>query len=329
MTRHRFFLTIAALTLFVSPLMALENVSFLFAGGMEDLRQKERMEKEISHLLTEVNNAANEGRALFLSNISITPKARKALSNLWQTSMFRCDYDQNVQPCLTAVTGCEVRGIAITMLADNIAGDKQRELVICFNKGAITDVHLALSSNMYQEWMYGSRSITDKRRLTEILSFVERFRSFYNEKDLESLEKIFSEDALIITGNVIKTSKKTKGEKNPNMRVEEKIVYNVQNKQNYLNKLSRIFNSNKQIYLTFDEVKPYPHKSKSNWYGVSLRQNWKSDRYEDDGYVFLLWEFFDDNRPPVIHIRTWQPYMLNNKPLDKDSVFDIDNFLIP
>ncbi len=329
MIKVRFFSLIAALFFVAFPLMASEEVVFLFSDGIQDQRYKERMQTEISRLLTEVNRAASDGRPLQLGNISITPQARKALSSLWQTSMFRCDYDQNVQPCLKAVTSYEVRGIAISLLASNISGDKQRELVICFDKGTITDVHMALSSNMYQEWMFNNRGVTDMRRRAEILNFVERFRSFYNEKDIESLNKIFSEDALIITGNVIKTNKRVKGDKNPSMRAEEKITYNVQNKQDYLKKLTRIFNNNKQIQLTFDDVHPYPHKSKPNWYGVSLRQNWKSDRYEDDGYVFLLWEFFDDNRPPVIHIRTWQPYMLNNKPLDKDSVFDIDNFLIP
>ena len=41
-------------------------------------------------------------------------------------------------------------------------------------------------------------------------------------------------------------------------------------------------------------------------YGVTLRQRYSSDRYSDDGYLFLLWDFTDKSMP-VIHVRTWQP----------------------
>jgi hypothetical protein len=41
-------------------------------------------------------------------------------------------------------------------------------------------------------------------------------------------------------------------------------------------------------------------------YGVTLRQQYKSDRYYDDGYLFLLWDFRNKSMP-LIHVRTWQP----------------------
>ena len=48
------------------------------------------------------------------------------------------------------------------------------------------------------------------------------------------------------------------------------------------------------------------HPTMDGIYGVTLRQRYSSDRYSDDGYLFLLWDFRDRSMP-VIHVRTWQP----------------------
>lgn len=48
------------------------------------------------------------------------------------------------------------------------------------------------------------------------------------------------------------------------------------------------------------------HPTMDGIYGVSLRQQYKSDRYADDGYLFLLWDFRNESMP-LIHVRTWQP----------------------
>lgn len=48
-------------------------------------------------------------------------------------------------------------------------------------------------------------------------------------------------------------------------------------------------------------------------FGVRLRQEWKSSTYSDEGYLFLLWEFPEDGRDPIIHVRTWQPEYVNGQ----------------
>lgn len=42
------------------------------------------------------------------------------------------------------------------------------------------------------------------------------------------------------------------------------------------------------------------HPTMDGIYGVSLRQQYKSDRYADDGYLFLLWDFRNESMP-LIH----------------------------
>lgn len=315
---------------------AAQQVTFRFSDGIEDMSLKQRMQEQISQLLTEINRAAAAERPLQLDAVKMTPQARKSLESLWNgTSSFRCEYTENARPCLRDVSGYEVRGIAVTMLNRQLRGDRLRE--VCINlsaDGTITSVHMALKNNMYLDLLANSRDVTDMRRKLEIMNFVDKFRSYYDEKDLDALQQIYSDDALIITGRVI-TRKTYVGDK-PTIRKE--VAYRRQNKEEYLNNLKDVFAKNTYIHLTFDDVKIYGHKSKANWYGVSLRQNWRSTNsrtwsnvnYEDDGYLFLLWEFPDgDDAPPVVHVRTWQPEWVDKQRLSSDSVFNINDFLIP
>ena len=41
-------------------------------------------------------------------------------------------------------------------------------------------------------------------------------------------------------------------------------------------------------------------------YGVKLKQKWQSDSYSDTGYLFLMIDFINPDKP-LIHVRTWQP----------------------
>jgi hypothetical protein len=71
------------------------------------------------------------------------------------------------------------------------------------------------------------------------------------------------------------------------------------------------------------------HGTKPQYYGVTLHQDWKtgnskeSVNYQDEGWLFLLWDFTDRDHP-VIHVRTWQP----NEAAEKDGIFDLNDFFL-
>jgi len=142
---------------------------------------------------------------------------------------------------------------------------------------------------------------------------VEQFRNAYCQKDINFMDQVFSEDALIITGKVMK-SVKYEG---------PKVEYSVKNKQQYLNNLRGVFAKNKYINVHFDDISVVRHGSKPNFYGVTLRQGWRSSTYSDDGVVFIVWDFTDEFAPKIL-VRTWQSLEevdeLGNK------VFDIQDF---
>jgi hypothetical protein len=282
------------------------------------------MEQGISALLTEISQAKTADRPLILQRIKMTENAKASLNRLWDSYHFQCNYEENVERCLTDVNGYEIRNIPITLqpMGSGYTGELEKELTITLLRdGTISGVHMALSNNVYHNVVNKGLDVVDTRRRLEILNFVEAFRSYYDEKDLHSLRQVYSDDALIITGKVI-MRRSYKGDQ-PSLKPE--ITYSKKNKEQYMKSLESNFRRNKFIKVSFDSINVVRHPAKPNFYGVTLLQGWTSGRYHDDGYLFLLWDFTNENAPQI-HVRTWQPDKIGGKPLPKDEVFSLSDF---
>ncbi len=173
-------------------------------------------------------------------------------------------------------------------LDNTYKGELHKELTISFNKqGVITGVRTAIDNNFYLALLSGGKANLDMRMRREILKFVEDFRSYYVEKNIAALDEIFSDDALIITGRVIKTMGKSQAD-GVSQQVKEKVVYSKQNKQQYINNLRALFQSNEYINVDFSDIELMRHGSNPNFYGVKLRQKWASQRYSGRQYGQMM-----------------------------------------
>ncbi len=334
----RFYTIIVLLALCATASLA-QRVKFTFKDGLYNTQLKNEMETSISSLLSEFNNAYREHRRLRLDGMKLSEKARRSLTFTWDSiAAFTVDSDINSSSCLTCVTGYEVREIYITYhprKPSEYSGALEREMSIGFAKqpsggGIITHAHVTLEDDTFGKVMGQGSDVTDMRRRMEILKFVEDFRSYYDEKDINALNQIFSEDALIITGVVMKPA--PQADRRVSLRPE--IKYNKQTKVQYINSLRGIFARNKYIKVKFEDIEIMAHPYKDNFYGVALKQNWKAMnasggiRYEDDGYLFLLWEF-PENGHPLVHVRTWQPEKTSDgRIMDPQEKFNCNDFFI-
>lgn len=303
------------------------GVTFKFsAGTIDDGPLKTRMENNISALLTEIDRAGNSGTALNLSNISMESGAKARLNALWnEAAHFICDKQTNISKCLNDFQGYQVRAIPITMKPVDSSYDQSlnRELTISLNKsGVITGVRPAWElQEDVSKILFSPGGVADTRQRREILKWVEDFRCYYNERNLKALNQIYSDDALIITGSIV-TQRKTQGDMG--VRLEQKVKYTVQSKEQYISKLSQIFQNTRRINVEFDHISVVMHGAKPNIYGVTLHQKWQTNTYSDEGWLFLLWDFNDPEKPQI-HVRTWQPEQI----VAKDGVFTLDDFFIP
>lgn len=168
----------------------------------------------------------------------------------------------------------------------------------------------------------GKLEETDAARRTLILNYMEHLRTSYNTKDIDFLEQLFSENALIVVGTVVKTTAETVD----NYLPPTQVVYNIRSKSQYIEQLKRLFQANRTIDVTFGNFHIMRHPTMPGIYGVSLRQGYSSDIYSDDGYLFLLWDFRDE-AAPKIHVRTWQPSLTDDRtPLPEEEILNIRNF---
>lgn len=299
-------------------------VSIRIADGIEDSSIKAKMENLMSKLFTEASIAQDEKRKLNLFALGLSDDAQTSLAMLWDNSPFICIDAELVQHCISTPTGYQIRNIPL-QLTKACDDEKYQEAVINFDKqGNIVSFHLAISMNLYMNIINSNMQVTDLRRRQLILDYVEQFRTAYNQKNKDFLEAIFSEDALIITGKVIKRQSRE------GIRLPDKIEYMKHTKRQYLDRLSAIFAANKQIRVTFDEIEVMLHPIDADVYGVTLHQGYTSDNYHDDGYLFLLWDFRDEAHPKI-HVRTWQPDAYNkdgkgSQRIAKSEIFSLNDF---
>lgn len=305
---------------------AQNKVDFEIADGISDGALKTRMETQVSRLLTAINTAESASQAVNFSGLDIDDMASHSIAMLWENVHFRTMDDEIVTSCLTlkngvSTRGYQVRNIEIQMkpLDDTYTDAKIQEICVDFDmRGRIVDFNLTLGVNQYMRIMREGVELDDLDRRMQILHYVEQFRNAYNQKDINFMDAVFSEDALIITGKVIR---RIPNELHMSSSRPE-VQYSKLSKQQYLQNLKRVFARNGYINVKFDDIKVMRHGANPNFYGVTLIQHWNSSTYSDEGILFLVWNF-ENPDAPQINVRTWQPMEVS-----EDDIFTLDNFKI-
>lgn len=305
----------------------LDMVKVSITDGMSDLGLRAKIESNASVLISSFNKTVIEGKSKPNLNLNCcTESAKKDILAMWKSSAISCPVSQVNEKCLTlSAGGYQIRNIAVTMMGAPL--DKQeQEIVLNFAPdGRVDNVMVAIEENKYVDVIGANISVEDFARRQVIVDFVENFRTAYNRKDLAFLNTVFSNDALIITGKVIKI--KPKSDAALQSLGSEKIVYQTQSKEKYLSGLKKCFSQTKYLNITFSDLEVVRHPRYDNIYGVTLKQDWKSSVYSDIGYVFLMIDFKDETQP-CIQVRTWQPEQYNGHMLDRNEIFSLNSFKI-
>ena len=297
-------------------------VSVTISDGINNNTLKSKMENATERILNEVNAAQAGNRALNFYLMGVNQRVQSSMSMLWANTPFICTDEEIVEHCITTGNGYQIRNIPLLMKPTGereFNEDEYQEAVISFDKqGNVVSFYLCISMNLYMNVIKSNIELTDLRRRQMILDYVEQFRTAYNQKDINFLNQVFSEDALIITGNVIT-------QKHPEGYMTQKIRYNKQSKQQYINNLRRVFKLTKYLKVAFDDIEVMRHPTNPDFYGVTLHQGWTTNSYHDEGYLFLLWDFRNEYAPEI-HVRTWQPDKIGGRELARDEIFSLSDF---
>lgn len=146
-----------------------------------------------------------------------------------------------------------------------------------------------------------AKNAWDDKSKVVLIDFLENYKTAYALKRLDYINDIFSDDALIITGRVVKRLGNFE-----NSYSNKYVEFTRHNKQDYIKRLARIFAGNEYINIKFANTDLKKMGKGGELYGIQIRQDYFSTHYGDTGYLFLM---VDLNNPdkPIIHIRTWQP----------------------
>lgn len=317
----RVFYILSFLTIIVTTHVGAVNVTFTIDESTDKPMGMAAAASNLSAILTEINRSQKAKEPVSVKNMVANDFTKNSLARLWAVTPFYCDDDDVVDRLWVFKDGtmmCSHIPLIITPSDDTFGYGTYQEAVVEFDaNGRITDFRFALD-NHSAESMERCGAVVEKEKQMIILQYVERFRTAYNMKDLKTIEDMFSDDALIITGHVVMKKRLTDSE-----TATFKVEYTKQNKQQYIANLRKAFLRNKWIDVKFSQIGENGEeggcagitrsKIDPTKYGVRLHQSWKSSNYNDEGYLFLLWEFPKDGGSPIIHVRTWQPEWAGGK----------------
>lgn len=316
----RFILYMLALVLAFGS-HAQDAVNFEISDGVTDPTLKSNIERNTSLLLSAINQAETNGKDINYSGINIDNLASQSIGMMWNNVHFRIVDDDIVEHCLQiksssgAVIEYQVRNIAVEMkpFDDSYDGDINQEVCINYDRrGNITDFNITMGVQQYMSIIREGERLNDADRRIQILQWVERFKMAYIQKNMSFMEDVFSDDALIVTGRVVK---RVHSDIKP-----VSVEYTSYGKQQYLKHLKGVFARNSYINVKFDDIEIVRHGAKPNYYGVTLKQGWFTKNYSDEGILFIIWDFTDELHPQIL-VRTWQPMEV-----DENDIFTLSNF---
>jgi len=212
-----------------------------------------------------------------------------------------------------------VRSVPMAFYFPNSKQQFTENVVFSFNdQHLISAISFAISDNtIYDIINHGDGFGTTKDKYT-LIKFMEYYKTAYSLKRLDYIESIFSENALIIVGTILKQAQPIDG---MYKKIGDNgVKYQRYTKKEYIDRLQTVFNSKEYINIDFDEAEVRKLNGEGNIYGIQISQHYYSTNYSDFGYLFLMIDL-NDSLKPTIYVRTWQPQKSEN-----GSIYGIEDF---
>lgn len=169
------------------------------------------------------------------------------------------------------------------------------------NSKQITHVAMGLGREAMNDVVLGHLDWSEKSR-TRIVGFLEDYHTAYATKNLEYLDKVFDDNAVIVLGKRLQVAPQLNKEGYMN---NHRVQFTQLTKREFLRNLRRQFQSKDYINLHFSQNRIYQLQKGVERYGIEIKQDYYSSNYGDTGYLTLIFDLTNPDQP-VIHVRTWQ-----------------------
>ncbi len=222
------------------------------------------------------------------------------------------------------LTGWELRKIKILNRYNSIKKQSSEYLILDFDEsGHFNDLTYGVLDNVYNKVEYEAKNYgNDWINRQTILKFAEKYRTAFLCRDISTIDSMFADEAVIIVGRMLKkTNIKDAYQYLRLSEAQPDVKYMQYTKNEYLKNLLRLFRQTEDIFIGYSTL-DVKRKNVEKVYGISMRQNYHSTNYADEGYLFLLIDF--ESKNPQIYVRAWQPSEWDENSLIKLSNFNIN-----
>ena len=185
------------------------------------------------------------------------------------------------------------------------------DVVFRINKNTLNIESLAYSLANSTESQIMAKEWPERHRLT-LITFLEDYRTAYCLRDIKYINKVFSSDAYIIVGKVLKSSTKKFNDVQDLFDEDGQVVYTQLSKDEYIKNLSKSFLSKEFVNVRFEECNVSKgYNAKEGIYAVQVRQLYYSNNYSDVGYLTLAIDM-RNRQNPLVRVRVWQEKKVAN-----------------
>ena len=166
-------------------------------------------------------------------------------------------------------------------------------LTFVFDKNnKINAVNFALDDTAANDILCENEAWGTLENKYQIIQFMEYYKTAYCLKNIDFVQNVFTDNALIIIGNVLKQDKPIE-----NMYQKlDNIEYIRLSKQEYIERLQHVFRSNEYVNIHFENSNVKKVEG-DKIYCIQIAQNYWSSNYADKGYLFLMMDLNDPQQP--------------------------------
>lgn len=304
----------------LSKPMAMRNAYFNVKSGIDKQSLKPQPKAKPENNLKSVKDSELAGYEVALNRVeqALTTKDFENLETLFTPEGYEI-FNQLLKYGNAKVVGTPqhtyypyddyvvARGLQMSFsFANNYRKSFVENVVFTFDENnKIDNITFGLGEEAENDILYKGAWPTEAR--VALMQFMENYQTAYALKRLDYITEIFDDNAVIITATVVPTPKNKRMDTPELPEIGGEIIkYNRYTKDAYLKQLERSFNSKEYINLRFADNDVRKLGRGGEVYAIQISQEYYSSNYGDKGYLFLMIDI-NDPQKPLIKIRTWQP----------------------
>lgn len=302
----------------IVPNKILSSVKIEIKQGLEN-RVCQRIEKKLTILINEINNAAENNIDLDDSVLDETCNTvgKSKILNVFNKVKFFTTFS-NLE--LTAYPLhdndlFDVRNVNVTIVSKLPAGKQHDNIVFTVNNdGYIVNFRFALQDTLYTKL---KKECENTENQCKILHVAEDIKTAYCTNDIDFLNHVFDDDILVVDG--------LRKDKNSRKKRQEKFQgdyfkYLKQSKLGYLKILKALYTKTKYPEYEIMNIETKKINEDKIIYAIDMKQTIKSINLVQTGYFLIICELDETRSMPLIK-------RIQRIPLEINDVFSLDDFV--